>query len=97
MEPAEKPVLLPGGDGRASAEQLKELEKYVFSMVASLMDQTAGGDITSDPYFLDNNDNACKYCPYQKICRDRPEKRWLRKVKTVDEFWEKVEERNTNG
>ena len=97
MEPADEPELLPGKDSLASAEQLKQLETFVFHTVEALVDRLSGGEITPDPYFLDMNDNACRFCPYGEICRDQGENRWLKKVKTPEEFWEKIEEGNANG
>lgn len=96
MEPSDKPVLLPGEKSLASPQQLQQLEKFVFSTVSDLIDRVADGDIRPNPYFMDANDNACKYCPYQGICRDTPEKRWLKKVRTSGEFWERVEEGSSN-
>lgn len=97
MEPGEKPVLLPGKNSLASEHQLKALENFVFQTVAALIDQVSQGDVSPNPYFADARDNACAYCPYTAICRDRPQKRWLKKVKDVNEFWEKVEGGSTDG
>ena len=32
------------------------------------------------------------YCPYQTVCRELPEKRWLFGPKDAQAFWQRLEE-----
>ena len=76
----------------ASEEQLAKLERFVFKKVASLGDSLYSGEIDPNPYYFDTKDNACKYCPYQTVCRELPEKRWLCGPKDAQTFWQRLEE-----
>lgn len=76
----------------ASEEQLARLERFVFQKVASLGDSLYSGEIDPNPYYFDMKDNACMYCPYQTVCRELPEKRWLFGPKDAQAFWQRLEE-----
>ncbi len=106
MEPcADAPVYLPysydkNGERKgdlADRAQLAALERHVFQTVARLGDELYSGEIAPNPYYCDNNSNACQWCPYGGICRDRGEKRWLKKLKTPEEFWQAVEGGGEHG
>lgn len=78
----------------ASEAQLQLLERFVFRTVAALGDELYSGNLTPNPYFLDLNANACTWCPYAPVCRGGGERRWLAKVRTAEEFWTRLEEKD---
>ena len=100
MEPCEgDPVYLPysldkegarRGD-LASPERLARLERFVFGTVAALADELYDGQIAANPYFFDQRDNACRFCPYAGVCRSSREERWLVGPKDAKEFWQRLE------
>lgn len=101
MEPcAEEPEYLPYGCDKegarigdlASEEQLALLEHFVFRTVAALADDLYCGEIAPNPYFFDQSDNACRFCPYQTVCRDSRTERWLSGPKNAQDFWQRLEE-----
>lgn len=106
MEPCdEEPVFLPYSYDKngertgdlASRAQLRILEKYVFSTVAALADELAQGNITANPYYCDDLQNACRWCPYRELCADGAEKRWLEKIPGPQQFWEILEKEDAHG
>ena len=76
----------------ATPEQLTRLERFVFRKVAELGDSLYSGEIDPNPYYFDLKDNACMYCPYQTVCRESPERRWLFGPKDAEAFWQRLEE-----
>lgn len=101
MEQAEKPVFMPFSfrrDGTtsgsvASVNQFTALRKYLFGALERMTDEIASGLLTPNPYWRTDQENACRFCPYQDICHvkaDVVKKRLRREVKP-DEFWQKVE------
>ena len=101
MEPcAEEPEYLPYGCDKegtrigdlASEEQLALLEHFVFRTVAAFADDLYCGEIAPNPYFFDQSDNACRFCPYQTVCRDSRTERWLSGPKNALDFWQRLEE-----
>lgn len=106
MEPCKNaPVYLPyeydkNGERKgdlATREQLDALRRHIFQTVADLGDELYSGEIAPNPYYCDNMNNACLWCPYGEICRDRGEKRWLTKLKTPDAFWQAVKGGEDHG
>lgn len=106
MEPCDgSPTYLPYGCGKdgerkgdlASRAQLDTLREHVFRTVARLGDELYGGKVAPNPYYCDNLNNACQWCPYGSVCRDRGEKRWLTKLKTAEEFWKAIEGGEEHG
>ena len=105
MEPCEKPVYLPysyGKDGErrgdlADKAQLEALRQHIFRTVARLGDELYSGQVAPNPYFCDNMNNACQWCPYGSVCRERGERRWLTKLKGADEFWQAIEGGDGHG
>ncbi len=80
-------------------EQFKLLKGYVFRLVSRLVDEIASGNVQANPYTRGSESGACKYCPYEMICKakDGPQRR---NYKTMDaqRFWEEVEkEERRNG
>lgn len=76
-------------------EQLKQLEQFVFDCVGQLSDAIGAGDVTANPYAIKNDSDACKYCPYDSVCRKNRQKRWLKPVtgKDYGEFWSIIGEK----
>lgn len=87
------------GGNVATREQLGLLEKYVFHILAKLVADIAGGEVTPNPYTRGSNHDACRFCPYGAVCRGSQEET-RRSYKTVSsaDFWKAVEEAlNTHG
>lgn len=103
MEPSDVPRFLPfkydkSGNRKgdlATREQLAALENFVFSKVAELADDLYSGALTPNPY-ADSGSDACKWCPYSEICRNRGEERWAQHLK-AEEFWSILEGGETDG
>lgn len=79
----------------ATGEQLEQLERFVFDCVGQLGDTLCSGDVAANPYAIKNDSDACEYCPYDTVCRENKEKRWLKKIteKSRDDFWNTVGEK----
>ncbi len=75
----------------ASAEDMKILRDHVFRKVSMLADSIYSGELEPNPYFVDNDHNRCKWCPFKSVCGDTGEKRIFEKLKESD-FWEKLRE-----
>lgn len=77
----------------ATREQLALLEEYVFRVVGELVDQIASGDVSPNPYTRGSAHNACRFCPYEPVCRLSREKgRRNYKMMTAREFWNRLEQ-----
>jgi len=83
----------------AERDQLKLLEKYIFSYLAGMVEDIASGNIEANPYTRGSSHNACTYCPYGSIChKDTVENRRNYKIMSAQRFWEEVEkEMNHRG
>ncbi len=100
MEPTDQPVRLcctRKKDGSLSGdladrEQLKLLEAYVFSLLHSMVDEIASGNVAANPYTRGTAHDACSFCPYAAVCRKQTvtDRRNFEKV-TSQKFWEEVE------
>ena len=76
----------------ASEEQFRTLDRYVYDKVVALGEQLYSGEIAPNPYFFDlDSKNACKWCPYQTVCNGKREERWLEKIKSEKDFWQRLE------
>lgn len=71
-----------------TGEQLEQLERFVFACVGRLSDALYSGEITANPYFINGEGDACKFCPYATVCRENRQERWLNKVTKSEEFWQ---------
>lgn len=81
----------------ADREQLKLLRKYVFSLLGSMVDDIASGNVTPNPYTRGASHNACTYCPYTGICHaDTVEGRRNYKAMDAAAFWEGIS-KEVNG
>ena len=88
---------LPEKNSRATCEQFRALEEFVFNTVAALADELAEGMVAANPFYAGDMDNACGKCPYQEVCQGKAEKRWIETVKEIDEFWQKIGVVSENG
>ena len=99
MEPGEQPKRMcykVKKDGTLSGDladrdQLKMLEKYVFCVLAKLVEDIASGNVEPNPYTRGNSHSACAYCPYGSICHEATVE-GRRNYKTMDSqrFWEEI-------
>lgn len=83
----------------ADREQLKLLEKYVFHILAGLVEDIASGNVTPNPYTRGSSHSACAFCPYGSVCHENQvEGRRNYKTMTAQRFWEEIEkEMNRHG
>ena len=64
-----------GKDGKLSekktsgvtAEQFKDLQKYMYTIIKQISKEILGGNIDLKPYYKDKK-TPCKYCDYKSIC-----------------------------
>ena len=107
MEPGETPQRMCYSvkkDGTLSGdladrEQLKLLEKYVFRVLAGMVEDIASGNVEPNPYTRGSSHNACAFCPYGAVCHESqvPGRRNY-KTMTAQRFWEELEkEGNGHG
>ena len=107
MEPGETPQRMCYSvkkDGTLSGdladrEQLKLLEKYVFRVLAGMVEDIASGNVEPNPYTRGSSHNACAFCPYGAVCHQSqvPGRRNY-KAMTAQRFWEELEkEGNGHG
>ncbi len=99
MEPGESPQRLcytvkkdgsVAGD-LADREQLKQLEDYVFRVLARMVEDIASGNVEPNPYTRGSSHDACAFCPYGTIChKDTVEGRRNYKTMTAQRFWEEI-------
>lgn len=99
MEQGDKPVRMSYSrkkDGSLSGDladrsQLKALKKYIMSLLSSMVDQIASGNVTPNPYTRGSAHNPCVYCPYGSICHktDVPGRRNYKTV-SAQGFWEEI-------
>ena len=54
--------------GLASAEELGKLERYVDLLLEKIARELRGGVIDADPFYTNENDNACTYCAFASAC-----------------------------
>lgn len=106
MEPCEAaPRYLPYAYNKAgervgdlfATEQLARLREHVLSVVAQLGDELYCGSLAPNPYFIDRTSNACQWCEYASVCRQKDAERWLEKIKDAGQFWQKLEEGKEHG
>ena len=50
-----------------TAEQFKELQKYMYTVIKQISREILGGNIDLKPYYKDKK-TPCKYCDYKSIC-----------------------------
>ena len=99
MEPGEQPTRMCYSvkkDGTysgdlADRDQLKLLERYVFSILGRMVDEIASGSVEPNPYTRGSSHNACAFCPYDRICHEASvENRRNYKAMSAQKFWEEI-------
>lgn len=80
----------------ANREQIRLLERFVFGLVASMVEDIADGNVQANPYSRGSAHDACAFCPYGSICHaeDGVERRVFRAM-SAQRFWEEVEKEVT--
>jgi len=100
MEPAEKPKRLAYSrkkDGTISGDladrrQLQLLKGYVFALLGKMVDEISSGCVDPNPYTRGSRHNACAFCPYTAVCRERAEDgRRNYAAINAQKFWEEIE------
>lgn len=83
----------------ADREQMKQLRKYVFTVLANMVDEISSGKVEPNPYTRGSSHNACAFCPYGAIChKETVEGRRNYKTMTAQRFWEEINrEVNSHG
>ncbi len=98
MEPGDNPnrSFKRNKDGEAvgdfaDREQLKQLEEYLFRVLARLVEDIASGDVEPNPYTRGNEHNPCTYCDYAAVCHPAnvPGRRNFKKM-DAQWFWEAI-------
>ena len=75
----------------ADRDQLKLLEKYVFSILGRLVDDIASGNVEANPYTRGTSHSACAFCPYGAVCHEKTvEGKRNYKTMTAQRFWEEI-------
>ena len=76
----------------ATKQQLQNLRKYVFSLLGSMVDEIASGNVSPNPYTRGTSHDACAYCPYKAVCQGKVgDGRRNYKTMSAQRFWEEVE------
>lgn len=81
-------------DSLADEKQLEALRTHVDRRLLELSGELSGGSIEPSPCYRNENDNACRYCPYGSVCRfdeSRDKRRYLRSMNSA-QFWSSLEE-----
>ena len=83
----------------ADREQMKLLQRYIFRVLGSLVEDIASGNVEPNPYTRGSSHDACAYCPYGAVCHEKyVEGRRNYKTMSPQRFWEEVgKEMNRNG
>lgn len=99
MEPGETPQRMCYAvkkDGTLSGDladrdQMKQLEAYIFRVLAGLVEEIASGNVEPNPYTRGTSHNACSYCPYGAVCHEKNVE-GRRNYRTMDakRFWEEI-------
>ena len=75
----------------ADRDQLKLLERYVFSILRRMVEELASGSVEANPYTRGSSHSACAFCPYGSICHETTvEGRRNYKAMTAQRFWEEI-------
>lgn len=76
----------------ATRDQMKQLRKYVFTVLEKMVQDISSGVVTPNPYTRGTSHNACSFCPYGSIChKDEVAQRRNYKSMNADRFWKEVE------
>ena len=81
----------------ADRDQLKLLERYIFSYLGKMVEDIASGNVEANPYTRGSSHNACAFCPYGSICHEKHvEGRRNYQAMKPQRFWEEVEKEMKN-
>lgn len=76
----------------ADREQLKLLERYLFRVLAGMVEDIASGNVEPNPYTRGSSHDACAFCPYGSIChKETVEGRRNYRAMSAQRFWEEIE------
>ena len=83
----------------ADREQLKQLEEYLYRILAGMVEDIASGNVEPNPYTRGQSHSACAFCPYGAIChKETVEGRRNYKTMSAREFWDGIgKELNRHG
>ena len=75
----------------ADRDQMLLLEKYVFRVLAGMVEDIVSGNVEPNPYTRGSSHNACTFCPYSSVCHENyVEGRRNYKTMTAQRFWEEI-------
>ncbi len=76
----------------ADRAQLGTLKQYLMGLLKEQVDTIAAGQVSPNPYSRGTSFDACTFCPYGAVCRNRGEdQRRNYKTMTAQRFWEDVQ------
>ncbi len=84
-----------GRDYLVTREQMERLDRYVTDALKRAAGQMAAGNIDADPYWHDENRNACQWCEYRAACHFEEccgDARRRRKNITGPDFWKGLDQ-----
>ena len=105
MEPEGKPgrsyTLNKAGEPQgelADRDQLKMLKRYVFRVLARLVEDISSGEVAPNPYTRGAEHDPCRYCDYSAVCHPETvvDRRNFRKM-DAQWFWEAIEKELENN
>ncbi len=65
----------PSGESLVTLEEMGVLAGHIDKTLLKIASEMRGGEISADPYFRTETDNACLYCDYFEACHFEPEGR----------------------
>ncbi len=83
-------------DFLVSLDQLDQLDDYLNRVLEGAAEQLSLGNIDADPYWHDDEKNACRYCDYAAACHFEEccgDKVRRRRALSAGEFWELLKEK----
>ena len=90
----------PAGDSLASLEKMGLLAKHIDATLREIGRELMNGDISADPYFKNQMDNACRWCEFRRACHFSEEagdsRKFLPSLKP-GEVWDRLGEEAENG
>ncbi len=83
----------------ADKTQFSMLRKFVFSLLAKMVEQIASGNVDPNPYTRGSSHSACAFCPYGDVCHEQTaEGRRNYKTMSAQCFWDEIgKEMSRNG
>lgn len=90
----EEPIFLPAN--QISRDHFAQLRGHVLRTLEDTAQDLAHGTICADPYYRNEQDQACTYCPYFRAChfeegKGDDRRRYLKSIKQ-DEFWAELQQ-----